>query len=198
LVSGLFLSFILPDCRTTFAKKNMKIVHTPSGKAYHLDPDTQLEVERTNPFFNDAGEQTLPLTLPDSDHNRAILGYPDALANIKKPGQNIDATISDGEYFTPCRQAILGAKRNEGIETSFYMNEGAFFSRIPDTGLSAVFAGESIPGVATVQQGIAFCRDLLFHRHDIFAIFPVLAKGYDDKTTKWLNRVEIMRPDTVG
>jgi hypothetical protein len=171
----------------------MKIIHTKSGKAYHLDPDTQLEVERTNPFFNEVGEQTLPVTLPDSDHNRAILGYPESLANRQKPSQNIDATIRDGEYFTACRQAILGAKRKEGIETAFYMNEGAFFGRIPDTRLTTVFAGETIPGITTVQQGIAFCRNLLFNGHEIYAIFPVLTKGDDDDYPKWLNRLEYMK-----
>lgn len=174
----------------------MKIVNTATGKAYHLDPDTQLEVERTNPFFNDVGEQTLPVTIPDSDHNRAILDYPDVMANKSKPGQNIDATIQDGEYFSACRQAILGAKRKEGIETTFYMNEGAFFGRIPDTRLSAVFGEETIPGIKTVRQGVEFCRDLLFNGHEIYAIFPILAKGDDSDTTKWLNRVELMRPDT--
>ncbi|MDR2917646.1 MAG: hypothetical protein LBV74_22875 [Tannerella sp.] len=174
----------------------MKIVNTSAGKAYHLDPETQLEVERTNPFFNEIGEQTLPVTIPDSDYNRAILSYPDAMANKQKPGQNIDATIQDGEYFTTCRQAIFGAKRNEGIETTFYMNEGAFFGRIPDTRLAAVFGTETIPGITTVQQGINFCRSLLFNRHDIYGIFPVLTKGESDDTTKWLNRVELMRPAT--
>jgi hypothetical protein len=170
----------------------MKIIHSDSGKAYHLDPDAQLEIERTNPFFNDAGEQSLPLLIPDSDHNRAILGYPDNLANRLKPQQNIDAAIHDGEFFSPCRQAVLGAKRKEGIETAFYMNEGAFFSRIPDTQLAAVFGDETVPGVASVGQGIDFCRQLLFSRHDIFAIFPVLTKGFEENTTKWLNRVELM------
>ncbi|MDR1221752.1 MAG: hypothetical protein LBL07_02580 [Tannerella sp.] len=171
----------------------MKIIHTKSGKAYHLDPETQLEVERTNPFFNEAGEQTLPVTIPDSDHNRAILGYPEAPANRQKPSQNIDATIQDGEYFTACRQAILGAKRKEGIETTFYMNEGAFFGRIPDVRLTGIFAGETVPGITTVSQGISFCRNLLFNRHDIFAIFPVLTKGDDDEYPKWLNRLEYMK-----
>lgn len=30
----------------------MKITNTQSGKSYHLDPDTELEIERTNLFFN--------------------------------------------------------------------------------------------------------------------------------------------------
>ena len=172
----------------------MKIVNVAAGEPFHLDPDTQLEVERTNPFFNDVGEQTLPVTLPDSERNRTLLGYPGDLANSRKPEQNLDATIHDGEYFTPCRQTILAAKRKEGFETAFYMNEGAFFSRIPDTTLAEVFDDETIPGITTVQQGVAFCRNLLFNPHDIYAIFPVLAKGNDENTTKWLNRVELMRP----
>jgi hypothetical protein len=154
-----------------------------------------LEVERTNPFFNEVGEQTLPVTLPDSDHNRAILGYPDASANRQKPSQNIDATIQDGEYFTSCRQAILGAKRKEGIETTFYMNEGAFFAGIPDMRLKKIFGKETIPGISTIQQGISFCRNLLLNGHDIYAIFPVLTKG-DNDTTGYLNRIELMQPET--
>ena len=37
----------------------MKIVHTPTSEAYQLSPDTCLEVERMNLFFNEYGEQTL-------------------------------------------------------------------------------------------------------------------------------------------
>ena len=55
----------------------MKIINTESGKAYQLFPDTELSIERTNPFFNDYGEQTLPVSLPDSEYNRSILNQPD-------------------------------------------------------------------------------------------------------------------------
>ena len=174
----------------------MKIVNIKTGKAYHLDPNTQLEVERTNPFFNDVGEQTLPVTMPDSDHNREILGYPEALANKHKPSPKIVATIQDGEYFSTCRQAVLGAKPKEGIETTFYMNEGAFFGHITDARLTSVFGNETIPGISTVQQGINFCRNLLFNPDAIYAIFPVLTKGDDDEFPKWLNRLEYMKPAT--
>ena len=77
----------------------MKIVNLNSGLPYHLNPDTQLEVERTNLFFNEWGEQTLPIDLPDTDHNRRILEYPDLLSSLKKPSTRIPVTIQDGEYF---------------------------------------------------------------------------------------------------
>ena len=36
----------------------MKIVHS-SGKELKLNPGTVLEMERSNPFFNEYGEQSL-------------------------------------------------------------------------------------------------------------------------------------------
>lgn len=63
----------------------MKITNLKSGIPYQLKPGTQLEVERTNPFFNEYGEQTAPLELPDTDQNRIALGYPDQLGSNNKP-----------------------------------------------------------------------------------------------------------------
>ena len=60
----------------------MKIVHTNSGQAYQLKPGAQLEVERTNLFFNEYGEQTLPIELPDTDVNRMLTGYAH-MGNVK-------------------------------------------------------------------------------------------------------------------
>ena len=48
----------------------MKIINTASGLAYQLTSGTQLKVERPNLFFNEYGEQTFPLDLPDTDLNR--------------------------------------------------------------------------------------------------------------------------------
>lgn len=38
----------------------MKITNLDKGKAYQLGEDAKLEVERTNPFFNDYGGDDLP------------------------------------------------------------------------------------------------------------------------------------------
>lgn len=38
----------------------MKITNLDKGKAYQLGEGAKLEVERTNPFFNDYGETTPP------------------------------------------------------------------------------------------------------------------------------------------
>lgn len=165
----------------------MKIVHTNSGRAYQLKPGTQLEVERTNLFFNEYGEQTLPVELPDTDENRALTGYAH-LGNVKsKPLSSIAVTIQEGEYFMPCRQAVLGGKRKQGINTSFYMNEGSFLSQVENISLREIFGTETVPGVTTVAQGIAFCKSLLSGTHTDYACFPALIDF--DGERKYLNRV---------
>lgn len=152
----------------------MKIVHTGTGKAYQLYPDTQLDIERPNLFFNDYGEQTFPVDIPDTDLNRELIGYPDMPANRNRPQADISCTIQDGDYFMSCRQAILGAKRKEKITTSFYMNEGSFLANIKKISVAAIFGDETIPGIHTVQEGISWCWSLRDNSNENFTIFPVI------------------------
>lgn len=172
----------------------MKITHTPSGKAYQLTPGTQLEIDRTNPFFNEWGEQTLPVTLPDTDVNRQLIGFPDQIANRKKLPSRINVTIEDGDYYMNCRQAILGSTRKKGITTTFYINEGSFYEKIKEVTLKSIFGEETIPGITTVQHGINFCKRMLTISHPEYAIFPIQVDG-DDGQRKWINRVEWMNSD---
>ena len=92
----------------------MDIIHE-SGKAYDLG-DIQLTLSRMNPFFNDYGEQSLPVTLPPTDRNRELLIYPDNMAGISKASQRINAMIQHGVFSIPCRQAILSANRKSTFQ----------------------------------------------------------------------------------
>ena len=76
----------------------MKITNLDKGKAYQLGEGAKLEVERTNPFFNDYGETTSPLDIPASDYNRMILNYPDTFGTRDKMVAT-NVSIEDGEYF---------------------------------------------------------------------------------------------------
>lgn len=151
----------------------MKITNTKTGEAYQLTPGTQLEIERPNLFFNEYGEQSLPVDLPDTDRNRRLCGYANLIAGTKKPEANLECSIEHGGFFSIARQAILSAKAKEGISTSFYLNEGAFLSKLKDVSLKDVFGDETVPDVEGVDACIAFCRGLLDNSHPQFALFPV-------------------------
>lgn len=155
----------------------MKITNTKTGKAYQLAPGTQIEIERPNLFFNEWGEQTTPIELPDTDVNRELCEYPDLLGNVQRPRADIECTVQDGNFCQTARQAVLGARRKEGITTTLYMNEGSFLSKVDETSVSDVFGDETIPGISTIEEGIEFCRKLAKNTSDYghqFAIFPVL------------------------
>ena len=151
----------------------MRITNLEKGEDYNLRPDTQIQVERTNPFFNDFGEQTTPLELPASERNRRILGFPDSFGRRAKM-EAADVAIQDGEYFAQCRQMVLSAQYRGSISTAFYINDGSFYSRIQKVKLKDIFKDEFIPGVNTVEQGIAFCRSLRDNKNEQYTIFPVL------------------------
>ncbi len=170
----------------------MKITNLDKGKAYQLGEGAKLEVERTNPFFNDYGETTSPLDIPASDYNRMILNYPDTFGmRDKMVATNV--SIEDGEYFAQCRQIILSAQRKGNISSSFYINDGSFYSKIQNLKLKSIFKDEMIPGCTTVDECIEFCESLIRGENDNYDIFPVLLtddSGMDTGYTyKILNKI---------
>ena len=160
----------------------MKITNLDKGKAYQLGESAKLEVERTNPFFNDYGESTSPLDIPASDYNRMILGYPDTFG-LREKMVATNVSIEDGEYFAQCRQIILSAQHKGNISSSFYINDGSFYSKIQNVKLKSIFKDEMIPGCSTIDKCIDFCRSLIGGRNENYDIFPVLLTDDSGKDT---------------
>lgn len=160
----------------------MKITNLDKGMTYQLSEGAKLEVERTNPFFNDYGETTTPLDMPSSDRNRMILDYPDTFGRREKM-VSTNVSIEDGEYFAQCRQIVLSAQHKGSISSSFYINDGSFYSKIQNVKLKSIFKDEMVPGCNTLDQCIKFCEGLVDNSNENYAIFPVLLtddSGKDD------------------
>jgi hypothetical protein len=97
----------------------MKIINEDKQLAYDLEPDTVLDMERTNPFFNEQGEQSLPVDIPATEKNRNILGFADQIGSNQRGATRFNATILDGSFVVTGRQAVLSAQRKGKISTSF-------------------------------------------------------------------------------
>lgn len=160
----------------------MKITNLDKGKAYQLGEGAKLEVERTNPFFNDYGETTTPLDIPASDYNRMILGYPDTFG-LREKMVAANVSIEDGEYFAQCRQIVLSAQHKGNISSSFYINDGSFYSKIQNVKLKSIFKDEMIPRCSTLDECISFCRSLIGGKNENYDIFPVLLTDDSGKDT---------------
>lgn len=162
----------------------MRITNLEKGEAYQLAEGAKMEIERTNPFFNDYGEQSIPMDLPASEHNRRLLGYPDTFGRRDKMTKS-KVAIQDGEYFAQCQQYVLSATRKGSISTTFYINDGSFYARIQNIKLKDIFAdevvtfnGSDIP--AKIKNAIAYCKNLRSGTDERFAIFPVLVTDDSD------------------
>jgi hypothetical protein len=166
----------------------MKIKNS-AGKAFDLKPGTSLEFTRLNPFFNEIGEQSIPIDLPASANNLIIAGYPNSLAHASKQAFVTDAMIEEGVFALRARQAILSAKSRDVISTSFYANEGAFNEKTKDVQLSTIFADKKIE-FASVDAAVTFVRNLMITPDSRFACFPVRIK------TGVLNRLGDVNADT--
>jgi hypothetical protein len=91
---------------------------------------------------------------------------------VKKPESRIDVSIESGAFFLKARQAILSARKNQPIETSFYLNEGAFYEKIKNITLNDVFKDRSIQ-FNNIDTAIDFVFSLLSQHDERFACFPV-------------------------
>ena len=167
----------------------MKITNVETGETLQLTPGTKLSVERTNPFFNGYGEQTVPLDIPASPHNCRILGHPESFG-VKRKAIMKNAVIQDGEYYAQCRQAVLSATRHGSISTSFYMSDGSLYSRIGNIKLRDIYGDERIAAAgSTVASCIAWCKTLVNNTNEDYTIFPVLVTDDSDMDEGWTYKI---------
>lgn len=154
----------------------MKIIH-PSGESFDLFPDTEIELTRYNPFFNDLGEQSIPVSIPATQKNLQLLGHPDRVDNINKPDSRLNTQIQSGAFAVVGRQAILSAQAKGNIETSFYLHEGAFYEKIEDITLFEIFENKKI-SFPDITAAINFMYSLVPGNDPRFAVHEVMTDQY--------------------
>lgn len=151
----------------------MKIRDTRTGELYQLAPGSTMEIERTNPFFNDGGEQSLPMDLPDTPQNRRLTGRPSDLANASRPPSDRYVEIEDGDCHIRARQAVLSACRDSKISVSYLLEQSDLYQMIGDRQLIDVFSGRTIPDTADIDDAISWLDSLRNHTDPHYDIFPV-------------------------
>lgn len=154
----------------------MKITHS-SGQEYHLSPETKLELTRYNPFFHDMGEQSVPISLPSTARNLHLLGNPQSIENLYKIQQRLDARIETGAYTVAARQAIHSVRASDNIDTSFYLNDGAFYEKIKDSRLIDLFDDKKID-FASIDDALSFMYNIISTNDSRFACFSVITDRY--------------------
>lgn len=146
-----------------------------------MDPGASLEIEKTNPLFNEQGSASLPFSIKNTPHNNYILGFPDRYerkevfedkqpVNIRSGILNENGTLELLETF-------------EKIEGVIYLYESSFYSKAKETKLVQVFDGierwfspKTTPREDRISHILDILETMIFKNPDLsgdFTVFPV-------------------------
>ncbi len=151
----------------------MRII-TNKGQ-YNLPDNFVLEMERTNPFFSQVAEKSIPITLPATPNNLRITGYY-SLESKNKPVISIDVLIEDGVTRLAAKQVIHKINK-EGISTTFYLKVGAFWTKIKDKKLKDVMSQYSYNSSTLILD---LQNSMKVTSNYDFVVFPVACNNGND------------------
>lgn len=189
----------------------MIAIRTRNNKSFDLFPDTKLSIEETSPFFGKNGSFSLPLDLPATDNNLAILEYPYRLDRRKKFIKELDVIASAGTWSRHARMSVESSSRDGNISATLFFGESKFYRLINEKKLPDIFKDkkETAAGKNTNEKvsnlvsklNRVMCGDAIA---DYF-VFPILcgseqmtatqSDGVLQGTSTWTRFLILNRPD---
>ena len=168
-----------------------------------ISRDFALEMEETNPFFSEVGAQSLPVKLPFSPKNLAALDYPERIARYSKLKTEYDAVIRSGAWQKNGKLIIFSADKVDGINATFYINNGEFYTKLKDVKMSDItFYNNPDPFTGTYSEKATQWLEYFEQVQagtvtDDYEIFPVATKIIRSDTNSANDNYEyINEPDT--
>lgn len=165
----------------------MKLI-TQNGQ-FDLPKDFSMTMERTNPFLSGEGDASVPMTLPASPKNLAVIGHKERIDRAARYIEKEDAILQVGPVQKRGQLVLDTAHRHDGIEASFAIDNSDLYVSSKRKSLKTIFE-EYRGGLGMVEQfttvadAIPFmqaCYDGTNSRD--YTIFPVVVSPYETKTT---------------
>lgn len=103
-----------------------------------LPGDFTFELQLNNPFFSDEGSSSIPATLPASQENLAVLGYPTRLGSSPKM-RMYPAILSHGVFRMNGNLVVASAGTKDGIVCSLATKESILYSSLQEMSLKDLF-----------------------------------------------------------
>lgn len=159
----------------------MKII---SGNiALDLSEDFSVQIEETNPVFNDRGSQSVPCTVPASRRNMAALGFPHRLDAAVSPNvSDKKVTVVDGVYSRSGRLNVTEASRSAGFTFNIGFDNSTAYAawkerRLPELGSLPSWTPPQMSSgghVADILEELFRVYQSADPQKSDFAVFPVV------------------------
>jgi len=147
-----------------------------------LPDDFTFTIERTNPFFSDEGDASIPATIPPTDRNRQLLGNIDRI-DINSPHyQEIPAMLSAGVWQKNGQLIVSTASRKDGFEASLAFENSDIYAQFKDKTLKELFANKTPINYGSVSQAVTALQAIYnsYGTGQILSIFPVAVAKYTE------------------
>lgn len=112
-----------------------------------------IEIHKTNPFLTGVGDQSVPLTLPPTKSNLALLNCTENLNSLYHPIKECTVYISDGIYSDKGKLVIDSISDN-GIDCTIYINQGSYYNTMRSKNLSDIQWPTINPGLDSISDNV--------------------------------------------
>ena len=115
-------------------------ISTPSG-LLEVPQDLEFEIKSSHPFFSDEGSASIPVTIPATTPNCAILGYPERVDRMTRYERESTAVAECGIWRKKCKILTESAGKSAGISMCLALAESDMYAEAQDRKLKDLFAG---------------------------------------------------------
>ncbi len=145
---------------------------------FDLPDGFALTLERTNPFFTDEGDTSVPVTLPASPHNLSLLRHIERIDAKGSEMARAEAWLTMGAVTVKGTLIVDTLSEDNGIDAAFTFRNGGLYADFKDKSLKEIFAAK----VETYEGGVEeACKTLqMIYNGDLvhpdFTCFPVMGE----------------------
>ena len=130
-----------------------------------LPSDLHFEMKITHPFFSEEGAATIPVSIPGTIENLAVLDHPARLGHSSPVTKEYPATLAHG-IFHMSGKLFVSSAGESGVSCSFATKESILYSDMQDMNLKDIFAqipvmqfGSKMDGNVHDALSIEWCND---------------------------------------
>ena len=154
------------------------------------------EIESNHPFFSDEGTASVPVTIPSSEKNLRLLGYPQDARRTKRHVKEQLAYFQAGSFVKKCLLITESAGKSSGISATLALYESDMYADMQDRRLPDILAGFSRRVSSKVlleingPNKVFHCTAEWGFLNDEVAIFPVATDMDSDGNVFILNDLD--------
>ncbi len=181
------------------------------GEHLDLPSGFSMQIEETNPIFNERGSQSLPATVPASGRNARLLGHPHRLDTATEPNNPLrNAVVADGMTQRRGSLNVTEAGRREGYTFNVGFDNAEVYAKWLKKKLAKL---DGLPvrlpksGYRDVHELLAELTEIYHHcdsQSEPLAIFPVAINCEEHEDEKYweilnvLNNGSLEQPTKVN